>query len=286
MIYRETGQFKTNYSDDQALFPIAQDRYVILAVLFITFVLVPFIINEYWLNAILLPFLIYTLAALGLNILTGYCGQLSLGTGAFMAVGAFSIYKLMVAVPELGFIPLVIISGLITAAVGTLFGLPSLRIKGFYLAVATLAAQFFLIWLFNKVGWFFNYNATGMITSPPMTLFGVTITGPRGDPVAKYLLVAAFVAVFALFCRRVNRCTPANCQTIRFRGFFLLYRYGRCPVFCGMAWIRGANRSFRYQSVVSGIVYDYNRWARVGARFVSGCGFFGNDADIAKKYTG
>ena len=205
MIYRETGQFKTNYSDDQALFPIAQDRYVILAVLFITFVLVPVFINEYWLNAILLPFLIYALAALGLNILTGYCGQLSLGTGGFMAVGAFSIYKLMVAVPELGFIPLVIISGLITAAVGTLFGLPSLRIKGFYLAVATLAAQFFLIWLFNNVGWFFNYNATGMITSPPMTLFGVMITGPEGVPAAKYLLVASFVAVFALFAKNIAR---------------------------------------------------------------------------------
>jgi len=205
MIYRETGQFKTNYSDDQALFPIRQDRYVIFGILLVTFVLIPAILNEYWLNAILLPFLIYALAALGLNILTGYCGQLSLGTGAFMAVGAFSIYKLMVAVPELGFIPLVIISGLITAAVGTLFGLPSLRIKGFYLAVATLAAQFFLIWLFNKVGWFFNYNATGMITSPPMTLFGVMITGPRGDPVAKYLLVAAFVAVFALFAKNLAR---------------------------------------------------------------------------------
>ena len=149
MIYRETGQFKENYSDDQALFPIAQDRYVIYAVLVGMFVVVPFFLNQYWLNAILLPFLIYALAALGLNILTGYCGQLSLGTGAFMAVGAFSVFKLMVAVPELGFIPLVIISGLITAAVGTLFGLPSLRIKGFYLAVATLAAQFFLIWLFN-----------------------------------------------------------------------------------------------------------------------------------------
>ena len=91
MIYRETGQFKTSYKDDQALFPITQDRYVIYAVLFVTFVLIPPILNEYWLNAILLPFLIYSLAALGLNILTGYCGQLSLGTGAVMAVGAFSI---------------------------------------------------------------------------------------------------------------------------------------------------------------------------------------------------
>ncbi len=205
MIYRETGQFKANYAADQALFPIAQDRYVIFAVLIATFVLIPPFLNEYWLNAIILPFLIYSLAALGLNILTGYCGQVSLGTGGFMAVGAFSVYKLMVAFPELGFIPLVILSGIITAAVGAIFGLPSLRIKGFYLAVATLAAQFFLIWMFNKVGWFFNYNATGMITSPPMTLFGVTVTGPAASPTAKYLLVASIVAVFALVAKNLAR---------------------------------------------------------------------------------
>ncbi len=205
MLYRETGQFKATYQADQALFPINQDRYVILAVLLVTFLVVPWVLNEYWLNAILLPFLIYSLAALGLNILTGYCGQVSLGTGGFMAVGAFSIYKLMVAFPEVGFIPLLLLSGIITAAVGTLFGLPSLRIKGFYLAVATLAAQFFLIWLFNKVGWFFNYNATGMITSPPMSLFGVLITGPSANPVAQYLLVAGIVAVFALIAKNIAR---------------------------------------------------------------------------------
>ena len=205
MIYRETGQFKNTYQADQALFPIAQDRYVVFGILLVVFAVVPYLLNEYWLNAILLPFLIYALAALGLNILVGYCGQLSLGTGAFMAVGAFSIYKLMVAVPEIGFIPLVILSGLITAAVGTLFGLPSLRIKGFYLAVATLAAQFFLVWLFNKVGWFFNYNASGMITSPPMTVFGFEITGPNADPVAKYDLVAVIVTLFALAAKNIAR---------------------------------------------------------------------------------
>jgi branched-chain amino acid transport system permease protein len=205
MIYRETGQFKTSYQSDQALFPIAQDRYVVLGILFVTFAVVPMLLNEYWLNAILLPFLIYSLAALGLNILTGYCGQVSLGTGGFMAVGAFSVYKLMIAFPELGFIPLVLISGVITAAVGTLFGLPSLRIKGFYLAVATLAAQFFLVWMFNKVGWFYNYNASGMINSPPMTLFGVIVTGPEGDMTAKYYLVATLVAVFALAAKNIAR---------------------------------------------------------------------------------
>ena len=205
MIYRETGQFKANYADDQALFPIAQDRYVILFVLFVTFAVVPFVLNQYWLNAIMLPFLIYSLAAIGLNILTGYCGQVSLGTGGFMAVGAFSAYKLMIAFPEIGFIPVVILSGFITAAVGVLFGLPSLRINGFYLAVATLAAQFFLIWLFNKVGWFYNYNASGMITSPPMTLFGVTITGPDASTSGKYFMVASIVAVFALVAKNLAR---------------------------------------------------------------------------------
>jgi len=205
MIYRETGQFKSSYQADQALFPIAQDRYVIFAVLFVTFAIVPMLLNAYWLNAIVLPFLIYSLAAIGLNILTGYCGQVSLGTGGFMAVGAYSVYKLMTAFPELGFIPLVVISGFITAAVGTLFGLPSLRIKGFYLAVATLAAQFFLVWLFNKVGWFYNYNASGMINSPPMTVFGVIVTGPRGDMTAKYYLVVTLVAVSALAAKNIAR---------------------------------------------------------------------------------
>ena len=205
MIYRETGQFKANYASDQALFPIAQDRYVIYGILFVAFGIVPMVLNQYWLNAIMLPFLIYALAALGLNILTGYCGQVSLGTGGFMAVGAFSVYKLMIAFPDLPFVLLVVLSGLITAAVGALFGLPSLRIKGFYLAVATLASQFFLIWLFNKVGWFYNYNATGMITSPPMTMFGVIITGPEGSPMAKYFLVASIVAVFALVAKNIAR---------------------------------------------------------------------------------
>ena len=205
MIYRETGQFKASYQDDQALFPIDQDRYVIFGVLFIVFAVVPALLNEYWLNAILLPFLIYSLAALGLNILTGYCGQVSLGTGGFMAVGAYSAYKLMVAFPELGIIPAVLLSGFITAAVGTVFGLPSLRIKGFYLAVATLAAQFFLVWLFNKVGWFFNYSASGMITSPPLTWFGVIITGPEADLHARYYLVAGFVALFALVAKNIVR---------------------------------------------------------------------------------
>ncbi|MDX1402162.1 MAG: branched-chain amino acid ABC transporter permease [Kiloniellales bacterium] len=205
MIYREVGQFKTSYASDQGIFQIAQDRWFIFAIVFIALAVVPLIINDYFANAVLLPFLVYSLAALGLNILTGYCGQLSLGTGAFLAVGAYSSYKLMTAFPEVSIIIHFILSGGITAAVGVLFGLPSLRIKGFYLAVATLFAQFFIIWLFYKVPWFFNYNATGQISVPPREVFGVLVTGPEATPAATYLFTLVFVLVGALLAKNMVR---------------------------------------------------------------------------------
>jgi len=205
MLYREAGQFKTSYTADQGIFPIAQDRWVVWAFVAVAFLVVPFVVNDYWANAILLPLLIYGMAALGLNILVGYCGQISLGTGGFMAVGAYASYKLMTAFPEMNMIFVVLLSGGITAAVGSLFGLPSLRIKGFYLAVATLAAQFFLVWLFNKVGWFYNYSATGQITAPERMMFGYALTGPAAEPWVKYLFCLGFLAVFALIAKNLVR---------------------------------------------------------------------------------
>jgi branched-chain amino acid transport system permease protein len=109
--------------------------------------------SEYWFSAILIPFLVFARAALGLNILTGYAGQLSLGTAAFMAVGAFASYNFMLRVPGMPILLAFVGGGTIAALVGILFGLPSLRIRGFYLAVATLAAQFFILWFLTKVGW-------------------------------------------------------------------------------------------------------------------------------------
>ena len=156
MFYREAGDFSTTYREDSQTFPIKFDRYRYYAVLLIAFAIIPFLLNDYWVNAIFLPFLIYSIAAIGLNILTGYCGQVSLGTGGFMAVGAYATYKLMTAFPEVSMVVHILLAGGITAFVGVLFGLPSLRIKGFYLAVATLAAQFFLVWLFNRVPRFYN----------------------------------------------------------------------------------------------------------------------------------
>ena len=173
--------------------------------LLIAFAIVPFLLNDYWINAIFLPFLIYSIAAIGLNILTGYCGQVSLGTGGFMAVGAYATYKLMTSFPEVSMVVHILLAGGITAFVGVLFGLPSLRIKGFYLAVATLAAQFFLVWLFNRVPWFYNNSASGQINSPERTFFGIPITGANTEPWAVYLFCLLFVALSAVIARNLTR---------------------------------------------------------------------------------
>src|SRR5216683_2779843 len=187
MIYREAGQFKTSYAADQAVFPIVQDRVVVAAFLVVAFVLPPVLASEYWLQAVLIPFLVYAMAAVGLNLLTGYAGQVSLGTGGFMAVGAYTTFKLTSAFPRLSVLLAFLLAGLVTALVGLAFGLPSLRIKGFYLAVATLAAQFFLLWLFNKVDWFTDYASSGTITAPPRTVAGIMVTGPAATAPVLYL---------------------------------------------------------------------------------------------------
>ena len=165
MFYRETGQFKTTYAADQQIFPIRQDRIAMALLLVVAWLGVPLVASEYWLSAILTPFLIFALATIGLNILTGYAGQLSLGSAAFMAVGAFGAYNFMLRVPDMWVIPAFLLGGVCAALVGIAFGLPSLRIKGFYLAVATLAAQFFVVWALTKFSWFSNSSSSGVISA-------------------------------------------------------------------------------------------------------------------------
>ena len=184
MLYREAGQFKSTYAEDQQIFPIRQDRIAMLALLVFAFAVVPLVANQYWLSAILTPFLVFALATLGLNILTGYAGQLSLGTAAFMAVGGFMAYNFVLRAPWLGIIPSFILAGLCAAAVGIVFGLPSLRIKGFYLAVATLACQFFVLWALQRFGWFSNYSTSGVIVAQKVQVLGYVFD----TPAAKYLL--------------------------------------------------------------------------------------------------
>ena len=193
MLYRETGQFKTSYAADAAVFPILQDRIGIAAILALAFLGVPLTLPDFWISAVLIPILVFSLAAVGLNLLTGYAGQISLGTGAFMGVGAYACYKLTTIFPDVNVILLIVVSGMAAAVLGALFGLPSLRIKGFYLAVATLAAQFFLSWCFVRVPWLYNYNVSGAIEVPTRTMLGVPVTGPNATPVTRYLVVLAIV---------------------------------------------------------------------------------------------
>ncbi len=192
MFYREVGQYKTSYASDLAIFPIVQDRIGIVVIMIAAYSLV-FANNDFLLNAMMIPFLIFTLAAIGLNILTGYTGLLSLGTGAFMGVGAYACYKLTTYFPGVNIIVWIIASGFFSAAVGIIFGLPSLRIKGFYLAVATLAAQFFLEWCFIRIPWLYNYNTSAAIEVPTRTLFGIPVTGATATAETRYLIVLTIV---------------------------------------------------------------------------------------------
>jgi len=201
MFYREAGQFKSTYAGDQQIFPIRQDRIAVGLMLIVAFVLVPLFGNQYWLSALLTPFLIFALATLGLNILTGYAGQLSLGTAAFMAVGAFMAYNFVLRMPWLGIIPSFVLAGLCAAAVGLVFGLPSLRIKGFYLAVATLACQFFVLWAIQRWGWITNNSTSGVITAQKIVIFGYAFD----TPATKYLLTLAVVVVMALLAKNLMR---------------------------------------------------------------------------------
>ena len=201
MLYREAGQFKATYAEDQQIFPIRQDRIAVVLFLAIAYFVVPSIANQYWLSAILIPFLIFALATVGLNLLTGYAGQLSLGTAAFMAVGAFAAYNFLLRVPGIPLLVAFVLAGVCAALVGIVFGLPSLRIKGFYLAVATLAAQFFVVWALTKFGWFSNYSSSGVINAQKMTILGYSFDAP----LAKYFLVLTIVVGLALAAKNMVR---------------------------------------------------------------------------------
>ncbi|MYN01254.1 branched-chain amino acid ABC transporter permease [Pseudoduganella sp. DS3] len=201
MFYREAGQFKTSYEADGQILPIRQDRIALLTTLAIALLVLPMVASPYMLSAIFIPFLIFSLAALGLNILTGYAGQLSLGTAAFMAVGAFASYNFVLRIPGLPLLLAFVLGGLCAAMVGMAFGLPSLRIRGFYLAASTLATQFFVVWCLTKIGWLTNYSSSGVITAQKMEILGYAFD----TPARKYLLVLAVVALMALLAKNMIR---------------------------------------------------------------------------------
>ncbi|RMT87667.1 hypothetical protein ALP39_200126 [Pseudomonas marginalis pv. marginalis] len=212
MLYQEVGQISTSYAAERRTFRLRQDRLALWLLLGFAFVAVPWLGNDYWFSAILVPLLVLSLAGLGLNLLTGYAGQLSLGSAAFMAVGAFAAYNLQLRIPGLPLLVSFGLGGVIAALVAVFFGLPSLRIKGFYLLVATLAAQFVVEWVLTRFSWFTNDNASGVITSPPLLIAGIDFSSPCG----RYLLtLSVVVALFWLGKNLVRSELGRNWMAVR-----------------------------------------------------------------------
>jgi branched-chain amino acid transport system permease protein len=268
MFYREAGQFKTSYESDSQIFPIRQDRFAVGALLLVALVLVPLFASPYMLSAILIPFLIFSLAALGLNILTGYAGQLSLGTAAFMAVGAFASFNFIARLPGLPILVAFVLGGLCAAMVGIAFGLPSLRIRGFYLAASTLATQFFVVWCLTKIPYLTNYSTSGVITAQKIVIFGYQFDSPA----SKYVLVLAIVALMSLMAKNMVRSNVGRswmavrdmdvaAEVIGFRPMRTkLLAFAVSSFYCGVA---GALYAYAYLGTVEPEAYNLDLSFRI-----------------------
>jgi|EP01034_Spumella_vulgaris_P031831 branched-chain amino acid transport system permease protein len=268
MFYREAGQFKTRYEADGQIFPIRQDRIAVTVTMVVAVLVLPLLASPYMLSAILIPFLIFALAALGLNILTGYAGQLSLGTAAFMAVGAFASYNFILRIPGIPVLLAFVLGGLCAAMVGIAFGLPSLRIRGFYLAASTLATQFFVVWCLTKIGWLTNYSSSGVITAQKMEILGYAFD----TPARKYLLVLLVVSVMALLAKNMVRSNVGRswmairdmdvaAEVIGFRPLRTkLMAFAVSSFYCGVA---GALYAFAYLGTVEPEAYNLDLSFRI-----------------------
>lgn len=186
-------------------FPVLKSL-VAVGGLITAFGIVPAVAGDYWLSSIIIPTVILGLAGIALNLLQGYAGLVSLGSAAFMSIGAFSTYNLLLRAPGLPLPVVLILSGLITAAAGVFFGLPSLRIKGFYLGASTLGAQFFFEWLFTNFSWFSNDSQSLTISAPRLEFLGHDLQSAIG----RYLLVATVTVLlialaFAVVKSRLGR---------------------------------------------------------------------------------
>jgi branched-chain amino acid transport system permease protein len=225
---------------------------------------VPLLFDDYVLSAILVPVLALALAGLGQNLTTGYAGQLSVGSAAFMSVGAFATYDVQLHLPWLPLLVSFAFGGLIAALAGLFFGLPSLRIRGFYLVVSTLAAQFFFVWLFTKVGWFSNYSASGVISAPRLAIAGFDLSSPSGKYWLSLLVVAPLTVLARNLARgRIGRSwmavrdmeTAANIVGVR-TGQAKLLAFAVGSFYCGVA---GALWAFAYLGTVEPHGLDLDR---------------------------
>jgi branched-chain amino acid transport system permease protein len=226
-------------------------------------------------SAILIPFLVLSLAGLGLNILTGYTGQLSLGSAAFMAVGAFATYNFQLRVPGIPLLLSIVLGGLTAALIGVAFGLPSLRIKGFYLIVSTLAAQFFVEWVLTRFSWFSNESSSGVISAPRLSIAGDELDSPAG----RYLLTLFVVGVLTVVARNLVRSqTGRSWMAVRdmptaasVMGIPILRAkltaFAVSSFYCGVA---GALWAFAYLGTVEPHGFDLNRSFQILFIIISG----------------
>ena len=217
----------------------------IIGALTIAALAVPLSFNDYWINSIMIPMLVMGIAGVGLNLLMGFTGCVSIGSAAFMAVGAFSAYNLLLRLPVLPLPVVIILAGLIAAVFGVLFGLPSLRIKGFYLAASTLGAQFFFEWLFTNFSWFCNDNLSLTITAPRLELFGMDLKSVHGRYMIVSVTTLALVALaYSIVRSRIGREwiavsdmeTSATVIGIKVRARKLL-AFGISSFYCGIAGV-------------------------------------------------
>jgi branched-chain amino acid transport system permease protein len=207
MFHRESGVFKTSYASDMALYPLPIARWTVVA-LFVLFVAVaPLLLGEYHLSIINLV-LISIVGALGLNILVGYTGQISIGHAAFMSFGAYTAANLAVRL-GLPFWITLPAGGLMAALVGAVVGIPSLRIKGLYLAIATLAGQLIIEWTINHVSWI-SGGTQASIQVPRPSLFGYELkTQGQLYFFVLFFCVIAIVATLNLVRSRIGRAFVA-----------------------------------------------------------------------------
>jgi branched-chain amino acid transport system permease protein len=188
MIHRESGILKTTYEADMALYPLPIARWTVAAIVVLFALVLPLALHEYYLSIINLVS-IAVVGALGLNILVGYTGQISIGHGAFMSVGAYTAANLAVRLGMPFWVALPA-GGLMAAAVGAVVGIPSLRIKGLYLAIATLAGQLIIEWTINHVTWI-SGGVQASIQVPRPSLLGYEVA----TQTEMYFFLLFFVAL-------------------------------------------------------------------------------------------
>jgi len=222
MYYREAGRLVKSFASDRRMLPLMEDRWILIAFMAFMYIVVTAFASDYLFSAILIPMMVLGIATLGLNIAVGYTGQLSLGTAGFMCFGAFAAFNLVLRLDM--YLPMAFfLAGIIAGIVGIFFGLPSLRIKGFYLIVSTLAAQFFAEWVFNAYPWFLDNNSSGVVALPQhhYQVFPFQELTPLNAEFwhsykGRYLLTLTFTLLLVLACKNMVRSsTGRNWMAVR-----------------------------------------------------------------------